>query len=75
MSWEGPDPVRDEDTPSPVPFPTLNGAPQRMVNGLPMCAFCTLGFHTPDLETAPAGCGCLGYGCGCRQKREQKEAA
>ena len=38
-----------------------------------LCPVCALGFHTTT-DYIP-GCGCLKHGCGCRIKREQKEAA
>lgn len=56
MSWEGPDPRRDEDDPAE------------------MCPVCELAFHT-TIEYATAGCSCAKHGCGCRDRREHKEAA
>jgi len=39
-----------------------------------LCSICALAFHTRD-HYATTGCGCLKHGCGCRDRREQKEAA
>lgn len=36
---------------------------------LELCAHCTFGFHKAAAD-GTAGCGCRGYGCGCRIKRE-----